>query len=87
MISSSKLNHEHDLVVHQIKKAISKYVTKILASKIPIKKLQNIQHLYTILQSELIADTNMFEIIEAIYPTGAICGEPRDKALSIAKEN
>ena len=86
MISSSKLNREHDLVVHQIKKAISKYVTKIFTNKIPIKKLQNIQHLYTTLQSELTADTSMFEIIEAIYPTGAICGEPRDRALSLLKK-
>lgn len=86
MIVSKKLNHEHDLVVHQIKKAISKYVSKITAHKIPIKKLQNIQHLHTILKSELIADTNIFEIIEAIYPTGAICGEPKDKALSLLKK-
>jgi len=86
MMSSSKLNREHDLVVHQIKKAISKYVSKIYSDKIPFKKLQNIQHLHTILQSELLTDANMFEIIEAIYPTGAICGEPRDKALSILKK-
>lgn len=86
MLNSSKLNHEHELVVHQIKKAISKYVTKIFTDKIPIKKLQNIQHLHTILRSELLADINMFEIIEAIYPTAAICGEPRDKALSLLKK-
>ncbi len=86
MMSNSKLNHEHDLVVHQIKKAISKYVSKIYSDKIPFKKLQNIQHLHTVLHSELVADTNMFEIIEAIYPTGAICGEPRDKALSLIKK-
>jgi len=86
MISSSKLNHEHDLVVHQIKKAISKYVSKIYSDKIPLKKLQNIQHLHTVMLSELVEDTNMFEIIEAIYPTAAICGEPRDKALSLIKK-
>ncbi len=86
MLNSSKLNHEHDLVVHQMKKAISKYVTKIFTDKIPVKKLKNIQHLHTILNSELLADTNMFEIIEAIYPTAAICGEPRDKALSLLKK-
>jgi len=86
MISSSKLQHEHDLVVHQMKKAISKYVSKIYTHKIPFKKLFNIQHLHTILQSELLDDTNIFEIIEAIYPTGAICGEPKDKALSLLKK-
>jgi menaquinone-specific isochorismate synthase len=86
MISSSKLQHEHDLVVHQMKKAISKYVTKIYLHKIPFKKLFNIQHLHTILQSELLDETNIFEIIEAIYPTGAICGEPKDKALSLLKK-
>jgi menaquinone-specific isochorismate synthase len=86
MMSSSKLNHEHDLVVHQVKKAISKYVSKIYSDKIPLKKLHNIQHLHTVMHSELVEDTNMFEIIEAIYPTGAICGEPRDKALSLIKK-
>lgn len=86
MITSSKLNREHEFVVHQIKKAISKFVMKIISNKIPIKKLQNIQHLHTILQSELLADKNMFEIIEAIYPTGAICGEPKDKALTLLKK-
>ena len=87
MISSSKLNLEHDLVVHQIKKGISKYVSKIFAVKIPIKKIHNIQHLHTILQSELITEANMFEIIEAIYPTGSICGEPKEKALSLLKKS
>lgn len=86
MLTSSKLNHEHDLVVHQLKKAISKYVSKITAHKIPFKKLLNIQHLHTLLESELIPDTSIFELIEAIYPTGAICGEPKDKALSLLKK-
>lgn len=86
MLTSPKLNHEHDLVVHQLKKAISKYVTKIVANKIPFKKLRNIQHLHTLLESELIPDTSIFELIEAIYPTGAICGEPKDKALSLLKK-
>lgn len=86
MVSSSKLNREHDLVVHQIKKAISKYVTKIFVDKIPFKKLQNIQHLHTVLHSELVAGTTIFEIIEAIYPTGAVCGEPRDKVISLIKK-
>ena len=86
MLSSSKLNREHDLVVHQLKKAISKYVTKIFTHKVPIKKLHNIQHLHTMLQSELHTATNMFELLEAIYPTAAICGEPKDKALSLLKK-
>ncbi|NWF88545.1 MAG: isochorismate synthase [Ignavibacteriaceae bacterium] len=86
MLSSSKLNHEHDLVVHQFKRAIAKYVTKIFTHKVPFKKLHNIQHLHTSLQSELLEDTNLFEVLEAIYPTAAVCGEPRDKALSLLKK-
>jgi menaquinone-specific isochorismate synthase len=74
------------LVVYQIKKAISKYVSKIYSDKVPLKKLHNIQHLHTVMHTELVEDTNMFEIIEAIYPTGAICGEPREKALSLIKK-
>lgn len=86
MMSSSKLNYEHDLVLHQIKKAITKYVSKILVHKVPYKKLSNIQHLHTIIQTELLENADLFDLIEAIYPTGAICGEPKDKALNLLKK-
>jgi menaquinone-specific isochorismate synthase len=86
LLNSSKLKNEHDLVIHQIKKAITKYVSKFHLYKVPYKKLLNIQHLHTILQTELLADTNLFDVIEAIYPTGAICGEPKEKALSLLKK-
>jgi menaquinone-specific isochorismate synthase len=86
MISSSKLNYEHDLVLHQIKKAITKYVSKISVHKVPYKKLTNIQHLHTIVRTELLENSDIFDLIEAIYPTGAICGEPKEKALNLLKK-
>jgi menaquinone-specific isochorismate synthase len=86
MLMSTKLNYEHDLVFHQVKKAISKFVGKILIDKMPFKKLKNIQHLHTVLRTELLPDTGIFEILEAIYPTAAICGEPKEKALSMIKK-
>lgn len=86
MTSSSKLNYEHDLVLHQIKKAITKYVSKIFVQKVPYKKLSNIQHLHTIVRTELLEHADIFDLIEAIYPTGAICGEPKDKALNLLKK-
>lgn len=86
LMNSVKLNHEHDLVIHQIKKAITNYVSKINIQKVPFKKLHNIQHLHTVLESELLSDVSMFEIIELLYPTGAVCGEPREKALNFIKK-
>ena len=70
----------------KLKKLSPNTFRKYHSNKIPLKKLHNIQHLHTVLNSELVEDTNMFEIIEAIYPTAAICGEPRDKALSLIKK-
>lgn len=86
MLLNATINREHDLVVHQIKKAISKFVSKIHTHKVPIKKLKNIQHLYTLIQSELLDDANIFELIASIYPTAAVCGEPKDKALNLIKK-
>jgi menaquinone-specific isochorismate synthase len=86
MLASTKLQHEHDLVIHQLKKSLSKFVTKINVEKIPFKKLKNIQHLHTVLKTELLPDKSIFEIIDSIFPTAAVCGEPKDKAMALLKK-
>lgn len=83
---NKKLIAEHDFVLHQVKKSLSRYVSKIYSDKMPIKKLKEIQHLHTLLKTEMLSDVKMFDIIEAIFPTAAVCGEPKDKAMTLIKK-
>lgn len=86
MSLSKKLNSEHELVLHQVKKSISRFVSKIYSNRVPFKKLKEVQHLHTVLKSEMAADVKMLEIVESIFPTAAVCGEPKDKSLSLIKK-
>ncbi len=86
MSLSKKLNAEHELVLHQVKKSISRFVSKIYSNRVPFKKLKEVQHLHTVLKSEMAADAKMLEIVESIFPTAAVCGEPKDKSLSLIKK-
>lgn len=83
---NKKLIAEHELVLHQAKKSISKYVSKIFSDKMPFKKLKEIQHFHTLLKTEMLPETKMFEIIQALFPTAAVCGEPKDKALNLIRK-
>lgn len=86
MNSSKKLIAEHDFVLHQVKKSLSKYVSKILTDRMPFKKLKEIQHIHTLLQTEMLPEAKMFEIIDSLFPTAAVCGEPKEKALNLIKK-
>ena len=86
MLNDSKLINEHELVVKQVKKAVENYVEEIQMNKLPSKKLLNIQHLHTILEADFSNNNYMFDIIESIFPTAAVCGEPKDKALNQIKK-
>lgn len=86
MSLSKKLNTEHELVLHQVKKSISRFVSKIYSNRVPFKKLKEVQHLHTVLKSEMLAEAKMLEIVESIFPTAAVCGEPKDKSLGLIKK-
>ena len=51
-----------------------------------VKKFSNIQHLQTILRGKLKAESNIFDIILSLFPTPAVCGMPKLKALEIINE-
>jgi menaquinone-specific isochorismate synthase len=51
-----------------------------------IRKLDNIQHLITKISSELNSVKNLFELIDSLFPTPAVCGVPKEKALTLIRK-
>ena len=87
LLDDSKNLREYGEVVKFVINAISPFTKNINHFEKPfIKKLLNIQHLWTPIKAELETDNDIEEIIKRLHPTPAICGTPRETALKLISE-
>ncbi len=87
LLSSKKNLAEQRVVVSFIVKSFSKFCGEIVYEKQPIvRKLPNIQHLWTPVKAKLSSPKSIFAILKEIHPTPAICGVPWTNALFSIKE-
>ncbi len=77
LLSSNKNLIEQRAVVDFILSTLENYSTEITyASKPKIKKLENIQHLWTQITATLLPEADILEIVNQLHPTPAVCGTP-----------
>lgn len=87
LLNDPKLRHEHQLVVDAIGNALSPLCDTMDIPTTPtIQKLENIQHLLTAIEGRLHTEDNnltasIFELIDALHQSPAICGAPKTEAL------
>lgn len=87
ILFNSKNISEHKFVVEHLKDSIKEYAGNILIdNKVRVRKLHNIQHLWTKISADLKPGVSIFSILKEIYPTPAICGTPKDAALSLTRK-
>jgi len=87
LLVSTKNLKEHKYVSEFIINVLKEYSTNISSSdKQEIKKLDNIQHLITKVSAELKVKDKLFELIEALYPTPAVCGVPKNDAIEYIRQ-
>jgi menaquinone-specific isochorismate synthase len=78
---------EHKYVIDFIGEAISEYAHVISVDRSPqIKKLKNVQHLYTKINAKLNEDRNVLGLIDSMFPTPAVCGLPKQIARETINE-
>lgn len=74
--------HEHRLAVDMIKAAMQQLCLHVEAPEAPIiRKLKDIQHLATPIVGEVKAGVSLLQAVEALHPTPALGGMPREHAL------
>ena len=87
LLASAKDRHEHALVVEAIQEHLLPLVTRLYVPGQPgLLKLSNIQHLQTVIRGELAQACGVLPVVEALHPTPAVGGTPRDVALRIIDE-
>lgn len=87
LINNPKDIEEHKSVLDFITTILGEYSSEINYEKQPlIKKLKNILHIWTPIKAKLKDEKSVFQIIEKIYPTPAVCGFPKEAALSVINE-
>jgi menaquinone-specific isochorismate synthase len=88
LLADSKNLHEHDIVADHIKRALSGTAENIATEKqYSIKKLANIQHIWSRISAKLVSNGSMMNLLKELYPTPAICGFPKDTALHVIKKS
>jgi menaquinone-specific isochorismate synthase len=82
LLTSKKDLAEQKIVVSFIRDSFSQFCDEITFDENPIiRKLPNIQHLWTLIKGKIDSEQSIFTILKELHPTPAICGVPWNKAL------
>lgn len=87
---SQKDLHEHQVIVDFLRQALGEFTDQIrLPSQPNLLRLANIQHLQTLIQAWVGAETHILDIVARLHPTPAVAGHPQHQACQhlINQEN
>ena len=88
LFASSKDRSEHDFVVKDMVARMTALGCDVRRDVEPhVLTLARIQHLETKIAADVPAGVSLLDILGALHPTPAVCGYPRNAALSILTEN
>lgn len=81
LMGSKKDRVEHQFVVRAINDNLKPYSLRVEHPSQPqVKKLQNVQHLFTPISASIKSGIQIHELIKNLHPTPAVGGYPRDEA-------
>lgn len=88
LLNSTKDLHEHEIVLDAIEQKLSPYSKSISHPDQPgIKKLSNVQHLYTPITATIHNGVSRTEVLKDLHPTPAVGGYPRKEAVKFIQKH
>ena len=85
--NSEKEINEHRSVVDFITQELKSFALELHFSDVPkVKKLASIQHLSTEISAALKNNAKIFSVVDKLFPTPAVCGYPKEKAMKLISE-
>jgi len=87
LLGSEKDRREHRICVEDMVERLSSIATEIQADPEPhVLALSSIQHLEAGIRARLNQGGTVLSALEALHPTPAVCGFPRDSALKFLRD-
>ncbi len=87
LLSSAKDLREHRLCVEDMMARLTPLARELSADAQPhLLSLAAIQHLESVVEAELLPGGTVLAALEALHPTPAVCGYPRERALALLEE-
>lgn len=80
-LESEKDRREHDFVVRSIRTALAPLCTRLSGEGPHVRALSDVMHLRTRFSGRLCDGVGDGDLVRALHPTPAVCGEPREAAL------
>ncbi len=88
LLGSSKELHEHEIVLSAIEQQLAPFSVSIKHPKHPtVKKLSNVQHLYTPITATVREGVSRTEVLKNLHPTPAVGGYPRTEAVKFIQQH
>ncbi|MFL9651393.1 MULTISPECIES: isochorismate synthase [Exiguobacterium] len=87
LLHDAKNLDEHQIVVKDIKNALTPYAATIKAPETPrILENRSVFHLHTPIQATLDTNASLLSIIESLHPTPALGGSPKRTSVRLLRE-
>ena len=88
LLHNTKNHGEHAIVVTMVYNALKHLCSRMKIADTPkLLRLQNIQHLHTLIVGELLPGQGILGALQSLHPTPAVGGFPRDIALAVIRDN
>jgi menaquinone-specific isochorismate synthase len=88
LVNDSKNLNENQLVVDDIAQRLAPYCQNVeIQKEAKLLKLRRVQHLKRHIEARLNADVPKFVVLDALQPTAAVAGLPRESAMQFIAEN
>ena len=88
LFGSATYRHEHQVTIDMVHDTLLRFSSYIDYEPEPsVVALANVQHLATRVEGRLShPPASVLELVQALHPTPAVCGRPRERALAVIAE-
>jgi len=87
LLASDKDRREHDLAARSVTEVLNRVCHAVAAPERPsLVRLDNVQHLGSDITGTLDAPVHILDLLDALHPTAAVAGTPREEALQLIRE-
>ena len=86
LFNSAKDRYEHELVIEGVRAKLEPLTETLNIGTTGILRLSNIQHIHTPIAGTLKNNDGVIPVVEALHPTPALGGSPRELAMQLIGE-